>query len=175
MESLSLSFSYQPGEYARALRRVQISKLRAVRDAVIAASVLGLAAFLWLSNGYSWVVGVMLVSILFFCLLLGFFCLLLGFGVFVVPALVSRSQPKLREPYNLRFSDEGVHFRTTGIDSNLSWSLYSSWRQDSDFVYLFHGPRDVTILPRRAFSNADDEALFLRLISRRFGSRSAAV
>ena len=167
MESLSLSFSYQPGEYARALRRVQISKLRAVRDAVIAASVLGLAAFLWLFNGYSWVVGVMLVSILFFGLLL-------GFGVFVVPALVSRSQPKLREPYNLRFSDEGVHFRTTGIDSNLSWSLYSSWRQDSDFVYLFHGPRDVTILPRRAFSNADDEALFVRLISRRFGSRSAA-
>ena len=167
MESLSLSFSYQPGEYARALRRVQISKLRAVRDAVIAASVLDLAAFLWLFNGYSWVVGVMLVSILFFGLLL-------GFGVFVVPALVSRSQPKLREPYNLRFSDEGVHFRTTGIDSNLSWSLYSSWRQDSDFVYLFHGPRDVTILPRRAFSNADDEALFVRLISRRFGSRSAA-
>jgi len=167
MESLSLSFSYQPGEYARALRRVQISKLRAVRDAVIAASVLDLAAFLWLFNGYSWVVGVMLVSILFFGLLL-------GFGVFVVPALVSRSQPKLREPYNLRFSDEGVHFRTTGIDSNLSWFLYSSWRQDSDFVYLFHGPRDVTILPRRAFSNADDEALFVRLISRRFGSRSAA-
>ena len=167
MESLSLSFSYQPGEYARALRRVQISKLRAVRDAVIATSVLGLAAFLWLVNGYSWVVGVMLVSILFFGLLL-------GFGVFVIPALVSRSQPKLREPYNLRFSDEGVHFRTTGIDSNLSWSLYSSWRQDSDFVYLFHGPRDVTILPRRAFSNADDEALFLRLINRRFGSRSAA-
>ena len=167
MESLSLSFSYHPGEYARALRRVQISKLRAVRDAVIAASVLGLAAFLWLFNGYSWVVGVMLVSILFFCLLL-------GFGVFAVPVLVSRSQPKLREPYNLRFSDEGVHFRTTGIDSNLSWSLYSSWRQDSDFVYLFHGPRDVTILPRRAFSNADDEALFLRLINRRFGSRSAA-
>ena len=85
MESLSLSFSYQPGEYARALRRVQISKLRAVRDAVIAASVLGLAAFLWLLNGYSWVVGVMLVSILFFGLLL-------GFGVFVVPALVSRNQ-----------------------------------------------------------------------------------
>jgi len=167
MESLSLSFSYQPGEYARALRRVQISKLRAVRDAVIAASVLALAAFLWLSNGYSWVVGVMLVSILLFGLLL-------GFGVFVVPALVSRSQLKLREPYNLRFSDEGVHFRTTGIDSNLSWSLYSSWRQDSDFVYLFHGPRDVTILPRRAFSNADDEALFLRLINRRFGSSSAA-
>ena len=167
MESLSLSFSYQPGEYARALRRVQITKLRAVRDAVITASVLGLAAFLWLSYGYSWVVGLMLVSILFFCLLL-------GFGVFVVPALVSRSHPKLREPYSLRFSDEGVHFRTTGIDSNLSWSLYSSWRQDSDFVYLFHGPRDVTILPRRAFSNADDEALFVRLISRRFGSRSAA-
>src|SRR6266536_1948406 len=84
MESLSLSFSYQPGEYARALRRVQISNLRAVRDAVIAASLLGLAAFLWLFNGYSWVVGVMLVSI-------PFFCLLLGFGVFVVPVLVSRS------------------------------------------------------------------------------------
>ncbi len=166
MESLSLSFSYQPGEYTRALRRVQISRLRAVRDVVIAASVLVLAAFLWISNGYSWVVGLMLVSILVFCLLL-------GVGVLVLPALVSRSQPKLREPYTLRFSEEGIHFRTTGIDSNLSWSLYSSWRQDSDFVYLFHGPRDVTILPRRAFSNANDEALFLRLITRRFGSRPA--
>ena len=166
MESLSLSFSYQPGEYARALRRVQISRLRAVRDAVITASVLGLAAFLRISDGYSWVVGLMLVSILLFGLLL-------GFGVFVLPVLASRSQPKLREPYTLRFSDEGVHFRTTGIDSNLSWSLYSSWRQDSDFVYLFYGPRDVTILPRRAFSNADDEALFLRLINRRFGSRGS--
>jgi hypothetical protein len=166
MEFLSLSFSYQPGEYARALRRVQISKLRAVRDAVIAALVLGLAAFLWISDGYSWVVGVMLVSILFFGLVL-------GFGVFVLPTLVSRSQPKLREPYTLRFSGEGVHFRTTGIDSNLSWSVYSSWRQDSDFVYLFHGPRDVTIVPRRAFSNADDEALFLRLVNRRFGSQGS--
>jgi YcxB-like protein len=166
MESLTLRFSYQPGEYVRALRRVQISKLRALRDAVIAASVVGLAAFLWISEGYSWVVGMMLVSILFFGLLL-------GFGVFVLPALVSRSQPKLREPYILRFSDEGVHFRTTGIDSNLSWSLYSSWREDSDFVYLFYGPRHVTILPRRAFSNTDDEALFLRLINRHFDSRGS--
>ncbi|MEM7735594.1 MAG: YcxB family protein [Deinococcota bacterium] len=97
------------------------------------------------------------------------FLLLLTFVVFVTPYLVERSTPKLREQYQLSFSDEGIHFKTTSIDAHLAWSIYSVWWDGPDYFFLFHGKRDVTIIPFRVFSNSDDMTSFRELATRQLG------
>jgi len=166
MYLVEVSFRYQPGEYARALRRVQARKLRVVFDVLAAGLVLVIGAYFWATAGFSVWVG------LFFgsgALLLA----VLGFGILALPTLMERTQPKLREPYQLSFSEAGIHFRTTSIDSRLSWSLYSSWRDDPDYLYLFHGKRDVTVLPCRALASAEDHAALRQLVARHVGPAAA--
>ena len=162
VDSVDMSFTYQPGEYARALRRVQARKLRVVWDVLAAGVALAVGAALWATVGFTLWVGLLLGSSVFLLSML-------GLGVLVMPTLMERMQPKLREPYRLSFSETGICFRTTGIDSQLSWSLYTSWWDDPDYLYLFHGKRDVTVLPRRALAGAEDDAALRALAMRHVG------
>jgi len=119
MPAVRLSFQYQPGEYALALRRVQARRLHPLRDVVAAALALALAAAWWSVAGFT-------VWLALLAAAAGALLLMLTAALFLVPALAERSNPKIRDPYDLHFSEEGIHFRTTNIDSKLAWSLYSS-------------------------------------------------
>ena len=70
-----------------------------------------------------------------------------------------RSQPKLKDEYSLTFADDGIGFKTSSIDSTLQWSLYQSWLSDDDFYIMYHGKRDLSVIPRRTLSDKDDERL----------------
>ncbi len=65
----------------------------------------------------------------------------------------------LDDEYHLEFRDDGIGFKTKDIDSNLKWTLYHSWLRDNEFYILYHGNRDVSVIPRRSFANGDDELL----------------
>jgi hypothetical protein len=65
---------------------------------------------------------------------------------FMLPRRLFRRNPKLHDEYSLVFSDDGIRFRTSHIDSQLAWNLYShvlmtadsyttvgtSWRSKTD-------------------------------------------
>jgi hypothetical protein len=163
MSAVNVSFIYEPGEYARGLGRLQIRRLRPARDVVAALLVIPAGLWLWSFEGAG----------LWGALLCGAGAALLALvvgAVIVVPWLVERMQPKLRERYDLTFADDGIHFRTTGIDSKLDWALYASWWHDDQYIYLLHGYREVTILPRRVFAESEPALAFEDLVRRHLGN-----
>ena len=55
-------------------------------------------------------------------------------------------------------------FRTTAIDSRLAWSLYQNATEVRDFYLLYHGRRQFTVIPKRAFENETDRRAFEALL-----------
>lgn len=147
-----MTFTFTRGEYIRAMRNLYVATLSIKRDVII--SVLMISAGLYLvyhdAGWFGWLL--IALSVILLCLI--------AFAVFVLPVLIYRGQPKLKDEYRLSFSDECIQFRTVSIDSTLQWSMYQKWRYDDEFYILHHGQHDVSVLPRRALrSRADDDQL----------------
>ena len=81
------------------------------------------------------------------------------YAYFLLPQLIYRYQPKLKFEYRLRFADDGIAFQTDEIDSQLKWSIYHSWLRDAEFYILYHGIRDISVIPRRVLDAHADERL----------------
>lgn len=81
------------------------------------------------------------------------------FAVFLLPRMIYSSQPKLKSEYRLRFRDDGIGFQTDEIDAQLKWTMYHSWIRDAEFYILYHEKRDVSVIPRRALKDDEDEDL----------------
>jgi hypothetical protein len=88
-------------------------------------------------------------------------------GLVVVPPIVFRRTPKLRDEYFLSFSPNGVQFRTTQIDSQLQWGMYSRALIDAYSYLLYYGPRSYTIIPKRIFQNSEQQAAFEQLLTQK--------
>ncbi len=93
---------------------------------------------------------------------------MVGYAILLLPIVIYDSQPKLKDEYSLTFSDDGIGFKTNKIDAILQWSFYHSWLADDDFYILYHGKRDVSVIPRRALSGGADEGL-RELLSKKIG------
>jgi hypothetical protein len=85
-----------------------------------------------------------------------------------MPKKYFRGDRKLRGEYALTFSDEGVWLRTAEIDSRMAWSLYSGVLEGRDLYVIAYGrdTRMMTVVPKRAFQNADQETEFRWLLRR---------
>jgi hypothetical protein len=157
--AVTLAFRYLPGEYVRAVRAHQMQTMRLVLDSIVSAMLLvaGAATLLFGTERYFWL-GVT------FC---GFgFALLaiIAAALLVVPRIALARSEKLREPYRLTFSDQGIRFETTSIESNLAWSLYARVIEVHDFYLLYWGRREFTVIPKRAFETAADMQAFDALL-----------
>jgi len=157
-ETINLSFRYSERDYVRGLRAHYSSRLRVRFDivAVVLAALLG--AYFWRSPGYHW------LSVI--CVAASVALVLMLFAAFVVvPPLVFRNQAKFRDDYSLTFSQDGIHFRTAHIDSQLQWSLYSSALIDRYSYLLYYGSRQFTVIPMRVFQNAEQKQSLERLLT----------
>jgi hypothetical protein len=76
---------------------------------------------------------------------------------FYVPRRNFKITSKLREKYFLKFSTDGIVFKTQTIDSSLKWDIYSALWESDDFYYLVQQSGNFTLIPKRAFegSNVD--------------------
>lgn len=130
-----------------------------VRFDIVAAIVASLLGFyFWRSPDYNWLSVVCLVtSFLFLFILLAAFV--------VIPRIVFRSEQKFRDDYSLTFSQDGIHFLTAHIDSQLQWSIYSRALVDKNSYVLYYGSRQFTVIPKRVFQNAEQQDLFEKLLS----------
>ena len=157
-ETINLSFRYSESDYVRALRAHYSSRLRVRFDIVAAIVVALLGAYSWRSPDYHWlgVVGVAASVVL----------VLILFAAFVViPPLAFRSEAKFRDDYSLTFSQDGIHFRTAHIDSQLQWSLYSRALIDGHSYVLYYGSRQFTVIPKRVFQSAEQQQIFEQLLT----------
>jgi hypothetical protein len=155
--TVHLSFRYIESDYARALRAHYTSVLRLRLDVVVIVAVIGIGIYLWQSPRSQWL-GVTCVSIAVL------FSLMLIAAFVIIPPLAFRREPKFRDEYSLTFSPEGIHFRTTHIDSQLQWSMYSRALIDTHSYILYYGNRQFTVIPKRVFQSAEQQQAFERLL-----------
>ena len=160
--SISAAFTITRAEYVRTIRRYYKTKLQVKRDLV--GGVIAIAGGVFLLNTIENVTLAWLLIVSGVVL-----ALLVLYAIFALPAIIYRSQPKLKDEYRLEFRDEGIAFKTKNIDSNLEWSIYHSWLRDNEFYILYHGTRDVTVVPRRSFASGDEDRL-RDLLVRKIGS-----
>jgi hypothetical protein len=65
-----------------------------------------------------------------------------------------KANPKFRERYTLRFSEEGIHFKTATIDSTLKWDHYNACLESDRIFLLIYGKRMYTVVPKSAFPDS---------------------
>jgi YcxB-like protein len=89
---------------------------------------------------------------------------IIAVALLVVPRIAYAGNAKLRDPYQLTFSDKGIRFETTSIDSSLAWGLYTRVTEVRGFYLLYWGRREFTVIPKRAFETAADMQAFEALL-----------
>ena len=91
-----------------------------------------------------------------------------------LPRKYFRKNASFREKFQITFSDEGVHVKTSQIDSKLGWGLYTKVFENSDMYLLVYGTdiRMMTVVPKRSFKSSDQEYLFRQLVARHITNTS---
>ncbi|MEP7076623.1 MAG: YcxB family protein [Acidobacteriota bacterium] len=156
---IKVVFTYRREEYMRAIRRHHRRRMHLIQDGIVGVVALASGLYL-LSLGDSIFGWIALITSLMLAAMVAYALLLL-------PALIYRWDPKLKNEYRLSFSDDEIVFQTDDIDSVLKWTLYHSWMGDDDFYILYHGKRDLTVLPRRAFTSPEDDTRFAKLLTQK--------
>jgi hypothetical protein len=78
-----------------------------------------------------------------------------------------RRNPKFRDEYRMTFSDEGILFRSKGVESRLDWDFYSDVRETPEFYFLVYGEDMFSLIPKRAFRGRRQESEFRGLLRRK--------
>jgi hypothetical protein len=156
--AISLCFRYSEGDYTRALRAHYASRLRLWLDipAIVVTGIAGV--YFWRSPDLHWVSIVSMSAS-------GLLLLILALAFIVIPPIAFRREPKFRDQYTLAFSQEGIHFTTAHIDSQLQWSIYSKALIDAHSYVLYYGRSAFTVIPKRVFPNEDQQRAFDQLLT----------
>jgi hypothetical protein len=157
--AVTLAFRYLPGEYVRAVRAHQLQNMRLVLDSIVSVVFLiaGAATLLFGTERDFWFGAA-------FCGLALTLPAIIAVALLVVPRIALARSAKLREPYRLIFSDQGIRFETTSIESNLAWSIYTRVIEVRAFYLLYWGRREFTVIPKRAFETAAQMQAFDALL-----------
>ncbi|HZN07454.1 MAG TPA: YcxB family protein [Pyrinomonadaceae bacterium] len=90
------------------------------------------------------------------------------------PRAYFRGDPKFRDEYTLTFTDVGISFKTQHASSTLAWSFYTGWLENDSFYILIYGKNihSLSILPKRAFRDSQQEATFRQMLRRNIDGNS---
>ncbi|HYM77156.1 MAG TPA: YcxB family protein [Candidatus Dormibacteraeota bacterium] len=156
METVNVSFRYAEQDYVRTLRAHYAGRLRLPLDIAVIVGVAIIGVYQWRSGSHGW-------GIISLCLS-GVLALMLVAAFAFIPRIAFRRQPKFRDEYSLNFSPEGIHFRTTHIDSDLKWGMYTWALVDAYSFILYYGPQQFTVIPKRVFESLSQRQAFEQLL-----------
>src|SRR5438067_1799560 len=132
MESrVELRFRYTEQDIVQAMRAHNGSRLRFGVDVVVALVVTGAGVYFWVS-GQAVTFGMIATTFG------AFFGIIMLAAFYVVPMWIVRHEAKYREPYELTFSTEGIHFRTANVDSRIQWNTYTQALMDSRAFLIYY-------------------------------------
>ncbi len=161
-EIISLQFKYTEAEYVAAtrlyLRRSTDFKIRLAVCLLFYIVALSLAV--WLGPDFD--SGVIILFAFAACIpfLIGFLHLL------VIPRQRFRKGSKSQDESLLQFSDDGIHLKTSQVDSLFQWSLYDKVLEGERLYLLVDRRGMIYLVPKRAFTGAGQEAAFRELLGR---------
>ena len=83
-----------------------------------------------------------------------------------------RRDPKLRDPYAVRFTEGGIGIRSTDFEVRYDWGYYSKVVETSEFLFFIYGEELYFFVPKRALRRERGEEAALReLLRRKFGEK----
>jgi YcxB-like protein len=156
--TVGLTFRYLESDIVRAMRTHYASRLRLKMDIVVIIAAGALGVYFWRSTDSPWFGASLIILSAVLALML-----VAAFGV--IPHVAFRRQSKYHDEYSLTFTPEAIHFKTSHIDSELQWGLYNRALIDAHSIILYYGSDQFTVIPKRVFENAEQQAEFQRLIS----------
>jgi hypothetical protein len=161
METISLRFRYTEEEYIAATRFY----LSRSTDFLLRLAF----STIFLAAGIFFVLLANLESEIFFLLTFVGVVSFLMWSLFfyIAPRQRFRSDPKFQDEYFLQFSDDGIQFKTAQIDALVQWSLYTKVLENDRFYLLVYGKNMISVIPKRAFASAQQEAAFDALLKRK--------
>jgi hypothetical protein len=72
--------------------------------------------------------------------------------------------PEGKLAHRVDFTKNGIHFKTTNIDSNLNWSMYTHVLTNCEHYLLYYGKNQYTVIPSRVFESPDQLKAFDQLL-----------
>lgn len=160
---LTLQFRYTEAEYVAAVRLFYNHKFHIPTYAVGVGILLPAGFLFWLYSqepvilfGWSVFALIVLTPLIFYV---------------VTPHTHFRRDARFHDTYWLHFSEDGLEFKTTHVNSQLDWKLYQQVWENRQFYLLFYGERLFTIIPKRVFANANQEAQFKDLLQRKISAQ----
>jgi hypothetical protein len=162
-EIVQLTFSHNEKEYLAAMRLWFWNSGELLTRLIVSYALVSFGLLLlplMMDIAFSLWAIVVLIFIIGFALFHGF--------TIDLPRRYFRGDPKFREEYNLTFSDAGIRFKTPISDGTLAWSFYTGVIENDKFYLLIYG-KDlgaVSILPKRAFQDRNQELTFRELLRR---------
>ena len=147
-------------DFERAMQAHNASVLHLRIDIAVTVAAAAIGAYYWLFED-SPRFGMALVGIA------SLFALMLVAAFIVIPRVVFRRETKFRGEYTLTFSEEGIHFQTTHINSKLEWNIYSRALVDCHSFILYYGVRSFSVIPKRVFQSSNQQSAFEQLLSQK--------
>ncbi len=154
LKTVQLVFQYTQSEYVKAERQYLIANKTIRRyDAIL------VAVFLLFS-----------ISNLFLSSFSTFSIILLGIVLtatalrsliyFLMPIRRFKQTAKYHEEYIMVFLKDIIKWKTSNIESELKWDIYSELWESDDFYFLIQAPRMYTLIPKRVFEDQEEKQTF---------------
>ena len=100
--------------------------------------------------------------------------LVVGLLIWCVPVLrwllyrrAFREAKKYTEDIHAVFSHDGIHIDSAEGTSDLNWGFYSKYIETPDFVLLYMTRHQFSVIPKSAFTGADQALRFVDLVDSR--------
>ena len=159
MKSVSISFEYEENEYINADRRYlsvsgQVSKVRII-------TLSALAAFcLFCANALTQIVAVSMLCFAFIVLKL----IKMAYRWFIKPKSDFNSKQKNAKSYSFTFTKDKISLTTQRASADFQWKMFKKLYETSDMIYLAHANKSFTIIPKRAFEDNEQLAVFRKIV-----------
>lgn len=161
---IELKFTHTKEEYVKAVREYLIAaKIISKVNVVFIVLFTIFSVFYAVSSGFE------VISL--FALTVSTMGLIIGTLVYgVMPIKIYNKSKRVQEPYDIAFDHDSIKFKTNSIDSVLQWTTYSKVWQSKNFFFLIQETNVYSVIPIRAFKNADDLHAFKALVSETIGT-----
>ena len=154
---VAVNFTYSKQDCLRAWRRHLKERLNLPLDLAVIAIVAAFGIWQWRVDGPT----VLSVAALGLACVLG---LLIASALYFVPLMAYRRDAKLKRPYHLRFSEDGIEFETDNLSSQLGWQMYTNVLIDRHSYLLYYGKAQFTIVPKHVLPDDRGRSKFEHLL-----------
>jgi hypothetical protein len=93
------------------------------------------------------------------------------YGERVRPRRAFRRDPKFRDPYSVRFAEEGIGVRSKDFEARFDWDYYPKVVETPDFLYFVYADEMFFLVPKRALRERGQEAALGEMLRRKLGAK----